>query len=179
MIAGFNNHVARIDLSTGAVTYEPLNEEDVRKYVGARGLGVKYVLDNGPQVDPLSPDNLLCIMNGPLTGTEVKMSGRLAVVTKSPLTGTVTDSHMGGWTAAKLKWAGFDGLLISGKADGPSYLYVENSEVTIHDASAEWGMETQDAIACAASQAWRRVRGHGHRPGRREPGALCRLDERR
>ena len=147
MIAGFNNHVARIDLSTGTVTYEPLNEEDVRKYVGARGLGVKYVLDNGPQVDPLSPDNLLCIMNGPLTGTEVKMSGRLAVVTKSPLTGTVTDSHMGGWTAAKLKWAGFDGLLISGKADSPSYLYVENNEVSIHDASAEWGMETQDAIA--------------------------------
>ncbi len=147
MIAGFNNHVARIDLSTGTVTYEPLNEEDVRKYVGARGLGVKYVLDNGPQVDPLSPDNLLCIMNGPLTGTEVKMSGRLAVVTKSPLTGTITDSHMGGWTAAKLKWAGFDGLLISGKADSPSYLYVEDNEVSIHDASAEWGMETQDAIA--------------------------------
>ena len=147
MIAGYNDRVARINLSSGDIGYEPLNEEDVRKYVGARGLGVKYVLDNGPQVDPLSPDNLLCIMNGPLTGTEVKMSGRLAVVTKSPLTGTVTDSHMGGWTAAKLKWAGFDALLIKGKAEGPSYLYVENNEVSIHDASDVWGMETQDAIA--------------------------------
>ena len=146
MIAGFNNRVARIDLSTGAIAYEPLNDEDVRKYVGARGLGVKYVFDNGPEVEAFSPDNLLCVMTGPLTGTEVKMSGRLAVVTKSPLTGTVTDSHMGGWTAAKLKWAGFDGLLFKGKAAGPTYAYVENGTVTLHDATAVWGMETADAI---------------------------------
>ena len=77
----------------------------------------RYVFDNGPEVDPLSPDNILCVMNGPLTGTNVNMSGRLAVVTKSPLTGTVADSHMGGWTAAKLKWAGFDGLVFKGKAE--------------------------------------------------------------
>ncbi|MFZ2489313.1 MAG: aldehyde ferredoxin oxidoreductase family protein [Anaerolineae bacterium] len=146
MITGFNNRVARINLTSGAVTYEPLNPEDVRKYLGARGLGVKYVLDNGPDVEPFSPDNLLCVMNGPLTGTEVKMSGRLAVVTKSPLTGTVTDSHMGGWTAAKLKWAGFDGLLITGKAERPTYLLVEDGVVSLHDASDVWGMETADAI---------------------------------
>ncbi len=85
MIGGFVDRVAWIDLSSGDVELKPLDDEDVRKYVGARGLGVKYVLDNGPEVDPLSPDNLLCVMNGPLTGTEVKMSGRLAVVTKSPL----------------------------------------------------------------------------------------------
>ncbi len=117
-----------------------------------RGLGVKYVLDNGPDVDPLSPDNLICIMNGPLSGTEVKMSGRLCVVTKSPLTGTVTDSHMGGWTAAKLKWAGFDGLLIQGKAESPVYLYVENGEVSIHDATAIWGMETDGAVRYLQSE---------------------------
>ncbi len=146
MISGFNDRVARIDLTTGEVTYEPLNAEDVRKYVGARGLGVKYVLDNGPQVEPFSPDNLLCVMNGPLTGTEVKMSGRLAVITKSPLTGTVTDSHMGGWTAAKLKWAGLDGLLFKGKADSPVYAYVADGEVALYDASAVWGLDTDDAI---------------------------------
>jgi aldehyde:ferredoxin oxidoreductase len=152
MIAGFNNRVARIDLASGDVSYQPLNDEDVRKYVGARGLGVKYVLDNGPEVDPFAPDNLLCVMNGPLTGTEVKMSGRLAVITKSPLTGTVTDSHMGGWTAAKLKWAGLDGLLISGKADGPTYLYVEDGTVRLYDASAVWGMETGDTIRYLQSE---------------------------
>ena len=146
MITGFNNRIARIDLSTGAIGYEPLDPEDVRKYIGGRGLGVKYVLDNGPEVEAFSPNNLLCVMTGPLTGTEVKMSGRLAVVTKSPLTGTVTDSHMGGWTAAKLKWAGLDGLLIKGKADSPVYLFVEDGEVSIHDASAVWGMDTDDTI---------------------------------
>jgi aldehyde:ferredoxin oxidoreductase len=152
MIAGFQNRVARIDLTTGTVTYEGLNEEDVRKYVGARGLGVKYVFDNGPDVEPFSPDNLLCIMNGPLSGTEVKMSGRLAVVTKSPLTGTVTDSHMGGWTAAKLKWAGFDGLLFKGKADTPTYAYVEDGTVTLYDASTVWGMDTDDTVSYLQSE---------------------------
>lgn len=146
MLKGYNNRVARIDLSTGKIHYEKLNEEDVQKYVGARGLGVKYVLDNGPQVDPFSPDNLLCVLTGPLTGTEVKMSGRLCVVTKSPLTGTVTDSHMGGWTAAKLKWAGLDGLLFKGKSDTPVYAYVEDGEVTLYDAETMWGMETGDTV---------------------------------
>ena len=59
------------------------------------------MLENGPEVDPLGPDNLLCFMNGPLTGTRANMSGRMAIVTKSPLTGTVTDSHHGGWSAAR------------------------------------------------------------------------------
>jgi len=152
MITGFNNRIARIDLSTGAIGYEQLDPEDVRKYIGGRGLGVKYVLDNGPEVEAFSPNNLLCVMTGPLTGTEVKMSGRLAVVTKSPLTGTVTDSHMGGWTAAKLKWAGIDGLLIKGKAESPVYLYVEDGEVSVHDASAVWGMDTDDAIKVLQSE---------------------------
>ncbi len=110
------------------------------------GLGVKYVFDNGPEVDPLSPDNILCVMNGPLTGTNVNMSGRLAVVTKSPLTGTVADSHMGGWTAAKLKWAGFDGLVFKGKADKPIYAYVEDGQVTLHDASDLWGKGVHETL---------------------------------
>ena len=77
-------------------------------------------------MDPLSPDNILCFMNGPLTGTEANMSGRMAIVTKSPLTGTVTDSHHGGWSAARLRWAGFDGLIFKGKADKPVYAYVHD-----------------------------------------------------
>ena len=151
-ITGFNNRVARVDLSSGKVEYEKLNKDDVRKYVGARGLGVKYVLDNGPEVEPFSPDNLLCFMTGPLSGTEVKMSGRMAVVTKSPLTGTVTDSHIGGWTAAKLKWAGLDGILFAGASDSPVYAYAEEGKVTIYDASAIWGMETGDAVKYLQSE---------------------------
>ena len=85
-------------------------------------------------------------MNGPLTGTDVNLSGRMAVVTKSPLTGTVTDSHHGGWSAARLKWAGFDGLVFKGKAEKPVYAYVENGKVTLHDASDLWGKHVHETI---------------------------------
>ena len=145
-IGGFQNRVAWVNLTNGSVEYKEVDDTDAKKYIGARGLGVKYVFDNGPDVDPLSPDNILCVMNGPLTGTDVNMSGRLAVVTKSPLTGTVTDSHMGGWTAAKLKWAGFDGLVFQGKSDKPVYAYVENNTVTLHDASDVWGKGMHETL---------------------------------
>ncbi len=145
-LGGFVNRVAWIDLTTGHIDYKPIDDEDARKYIGARGLGVKYVYDNGPTVDAFSPDNLLCFMNGPLTGTDVNMSGRLAVVTKSPLTGTVTDSHQGGWSAARLKWAGLDGLVFKGKAETPVYALVENGTVTLHPASDLWGTGVHETI---------------------------------
>lgn len=145
-LGGYADRIAWIDLTGGTVEYKPIAEEDKLKYIGARGLGVKYVFDNGPEVDPLSPDNILCFMNGPLTGTEANMSGRMAVVTKSPLTGTVTDSHHGGWSAARLRWAGFDGLVFKGKADKPVYAYVHDGTVELHDASAVWGMGVHDTI---------------------------------
>ena len=88
---GYANRVAWIDLSSGSVDYRPIDESDACHYIGGRGLGVKYLFDNGPDVDPVGPDNLLCLMTGPLTGTETSMSGRIAVVTKSPLTGTCAD----------------------------------------------------------------------------------------
>jgi len=97
------------------------------------------VLENGPQVDPLSPDNLLCFFNGPLSGSEASMSGRWACVTKSPLTGTVTDSHQGGWTAARLRWAGLDGLVFRGRAEAPVYVFIEAGQVEVRDASEVWG----------------------------------------
>jgi aldehyde:ferredoxin oxidoreductase len=138
-LGGFHDHVARVDLTSGDVAYEGVAQDDAEKYIGARGLGVKYVFDQGPDVDPMGPDNLLAFMNGPLTGTQVTMSGRIAICTKSPLTGTVTDSHHGGWSGARLKWAGFDGLLFEGTADSPVYAFVEDGEVELRDASDLWG----------------------------------------
>ena len=145
-LGGFANCVAHVDLSAGTVENRPIPEEWAVKYIGARGLGVRYLLENGPQVDPLSPENMLCFMNGPLTGTAANMSGRLAVVTKSPLTGTVTDSHQGGWSAARLRWAGFDGVVITGKAETPSYLYIEENKAEIRDASDVWGKGCHDTV---------------------------------
>ena len=145
-LGGYAHRVARIDLSAGSVGYEDVPEEWALKFIGARGLGVRYCLEHGPQVDPLGPENLICFLNGPLTGSRVNMSGRLATVTKSPLTGTVTDSHIGGWTAARLRWAGFDGLLVTGKADKPSYLYVEDGNVEVRDADDLWGKGVHETV---------------------------------
>jgi len=145
-LGGYIDRIPWVNLTDGTVEYKGIDEADARKYIGGRGLGVKYVFDNGPDVDPLSPENIMCVMGGPLTGTDVNMSGRLCVVTKSPLTGTVTDSHMGGWTAAKMRWAGVDGVVFKGKSPKPVYAYVENGEVTLHDAEEFWGKTTHETI---------------------------------
>jgi aldehyde:ferredoxin oxidoreductase len=145
-LGGYAHKVAHVNLSEGKVEYKGIPEEWALKYIGARGLGVRYVLENGPQVDPLSPDNILCFMNGPLTGSDANMSGRMAIVTKSPLTGTVTDSHHGGWSAARLRWAGFDGLIFKGKAEKPVYLYIEDGKAEIRDAGEVWGKGVHDTI---------------------------------
>ena len=145
-LGGFNDHVARVDLSGGDINYESIDQDDAEKYIGGRGLGVKYVFDQGPDVDPEGPKNLLAFTNGPLTGTQAPMSGRIAVCTKSPLTDTVTDSHHGGWSGARLKWAGFDALLFEGEADEPVYAYIEDGEVELRDASELWGLGVHDAM---------------------------------
>jgi aldehyde:ferredoxin oxidoreductase len=145
-LSEFGSRMAHIDLSAGSVEMRPAPEDWLRKYVGARGLGVRYVLENGPDVDPLSPENILCFMNGPLSGSEANMSGRWAAVTKSPLTGTVTDSHQGGWTAARLRWAGIDGLIFEGRAERPVYAFVEDGRVELRDASELWGKGVHETI---------------------------------
>lgn len=145
-VGSYAQKVGHVNLNNGQVEYKPHPEEWARKYIGARGLGVRYVFENGPEVEPLSAENILCFLNGPLTGTEANMSGRMAVVTKSPLTGTVTDSHHGGWSAARLRWAGLDGLIFKGKADKPVYAYVHDGEVELLDASDTWGKGVHDTV---------------------------------
>jgi aldehyde:ferredoxin oxidoreductase len=143
---GYANKIAKVDLTRGKIEYNKPKEDDLRKYIGGRGLGVRYVFDNGPKVEPFSEENILCFMTGPLVGSDVTMSGRMAVVTKSPLTGTVTDSHHGGWSGARLRWAGFDGLIFKGRAKKPVYAYVEDDKVTLKDASEAWGKNVHDTV---------------------------------
>jgi len=143
----FGSRIAHIDLEGGQVEVRPIPEGWAEKYIGGRGLGVRYVLENGPRVDPLSPENILCFMNGPLTGSEANMSGRWAAVTKSPLTGTVTDSHQGGWTAARLRWAGLDGLVFAGRSERPVYAFVSEVQVELRDASEIWGKDIHQTVA--------------------------------
>lgn len=146
-LSSFGQDVAHVDLATGRCEVRPAPREWVEKYIGARGLGVRYVLEAGADVDPLGPENRLCFLNGPLTGSEASMSGRWACVTKSPLTGTVTDSHQGGWTGARLRWAGFDGLVFEGRAERPVYAFVEDGRVELRDASEVWGRGIHETVA--------------------------------
>ena len=146
-IREFGQSIAHVDLSTGQTSIRPAPEEWIRKYVGGRGLGVRYLFDAGPEIEAFSPENPLIFMNGPLTGTEMSMSGRWACVTKSPLTGTVTDSHQGGWTAARLRWAGLDGIVFTGRANAPQYAFIEDGEVALRDASEVWGRGIHETVA--------------------------------
>jgi aldehyde:ferredoxin oxidoreductase len=145
-LSEFGSGVAHIDLGAKSVEKRPVPQDWARKYIGGRGLGVRYLLENGPDIDPLSPDNLLCFMNGPLSGSEANMSGRWAAVTKSPLTGTITDSHQGGWAAARLRWAELDGLIFAGRAERPVYAFVEDGEVQLRDASELWGKGVHETV---------------------------------
>jgi aldehyde:ferredoxin oxidoreductase len=146
-LCDFGSQIAHIDLGDGRVDLRPAPRGWTERYIGGRGLGVRYLLEQGPEVEPLSPDNLLCFLNGPLSGSEANMSGRWAAVTKSPLTGTVTDSHQGGWSAARLRWAGLDGLVFQGRSQRPVYAFVREGGVELRDASEVWGKGVHETVA--------------------------------
>lgn len=145
-LGGYLNKVAWINLTTREIIYKEIDESDARKYLGGRGLGTKYLFDNGPNVEAFSDDNMLAILAGPITGTGVNMGNRVAIVTKSPLTGTITNSHMGGNAGSRLRWAGLDGLVIKGKADQPVSLRIEDGNVEIIDASDTWGKNVHETV---------------------------------
>jgi len=140
---GWMGRIVKFDL--GRMTQETVAVGDSirRQYLGGRGLGVKLYSDLCPgATDPLADDNALIFMTGPLTGT-MMTSGRYQVISRSPLTGTICDSSSGGNFGAALKGAGIDGLIIQGRAAKPVYLSVHDGQVEAHDASAFWGLDTQ------------------------------------
>ena len=153
---GWIGKLLRVNLSTGKVSMEPLDPDLAKDYLGARGLGTKYFCNEvDPKVDPLSPENKLIFAPGPLTGTYAPSGGRYNVVTKGPLNGTIAASNSGGTWGPELKFAGYDMLIIEGKASKPVYLWIKDSTVEIRDAAHLWGKivpDTQDAI-CAETDA--------------------------
>jgi aldehyde:ferredoxin oxidoreductase len=139
-----------VNLSTGKVSTEALDPGLAKDYIGARGLGTKIMTDEvDPKVDPLSPENKLIFMPGPLTGTFAPSAGRYTVVTKGALTGAIASANSGGTWGPALKFAGYDAVIIEGAAPKPVYLWIKNAKVEIRDASHLWGKdvpETSDAI---------------------------------
>ena len=138
--------ILRVDLSSGAIKKEALNMTEAGRFVGARGLGTKIFCDEAdPNVDPLSPQNTLIFMTGPLTGTFAPCSGRYEVVAKAPLTGTIGAANSGGHFGPELKYAGYDGIIIQNASEKPVYLYIEDDKVALRDASHLWGKTVYEA----------------------------------
>jgi aldehyde:ferredoxin oxidoreductase len=137
----WQNRVLRVNLTSGDCRSEPLNRDWAQDYLGQRGLGSKYLVEEvDPGVDPLSPENKLIIATGPLTATTAPTGGRSSAVTKGALTGAIAASNTGGMFGAELKMAGYDLLIIEGRAAQPVYLWIRDEQVQIRPAVGLWGL---------------------------------------
>lgn len=146
----WKGQILRVNLTTGAISKEPLSIQDAQEYIGARGLGTKMFMDEvAPDVEPLSDANHLIFVTGPLTGTLAPSGGRYNVVTKGPLNGTIAASNSGGYFGPELKFAGYDAVIFEGKAAKPVYLWIKDEMVELRSAEHLWGKtvpETTDAL---------------------------------
>ncbi|MFC2072816.1 aldehyde ferredoxin oxidoreductase family protein [Chloroflexota bacterium] len=147
IVYGYNGKILRVDLSRGNISEDALDELFCRKYIGGAGFISYYLvkeLENG--VDPLSPGNKLIFAAGPVTGVPVAGGGRHCVGAKSPLTGGYAKAESGGFWGAELKHAGYDAVIVEGKAEKPVYLWINDGEVSLRDASHLWGMNTKETM---------------------------------
>jgi len=141
MANGFMGQLLNVDLTSGLMRAEPLDERLCRDYIGGYGLAARLLYDRIPKgADPLGPQNVLGFMTGPLTGTPAIIGSRFVVVAKSPKTGGWGDANCGGHFGPHLKFAGFDGVLFSGIAPKPVYLLIDEGQAQLLDAADLWGL---------------------------------------
>jgi len=140
---GYIGKILRVDLNNGTVWDEPLNTSYAHDFVGGSGLAARYIFDmvNG-ETDPLGPDNPLAFMTGPLVGTAMPSAGRCSVCALSPLTHIWGEANTGGFFGPELRFAGYDGIIITGKAERPTWLSIVEGQATLHDAATLWGLDT-------------------------------------
>ena len=142
----YRGKVAYIDLSSGKIEAKEISEDYLLGFIGGTGLAARLVFDLvDPKVDPLSPKNALVFMTGALTGTMMITSARMTVAAKSPLTRGWGEAHAGGFWGVELKKAGYDGVIIIGKAERPTYIYIHDEDIELKDASKLWGLDTYEA----------------------------------
>jgi aldehyde:ferredoxin oxidoreductase len=145
---GYTGKLLRINLGNRQSHIEDIPEQWIKNFLGGRGLAARYLYDElDAGVEPLGPDNKLLFMMGPLGATTAMSVSRMALVTKSPLTGTIAKSIMGGNFGAYLKFAGFDGIIVEGEAEKPTYVHIDKDGVHILDADEIWGLDTQETHA--------------------------------
>jgi aldehyde:ferredoxin oxidoreductase len=139
---GFTGRILRVNLNTEKLSFETIEEIFYRRYFGGRGLISYYLLKElEPGIDPLGTENKLIFACGPVTGAPVSGSGRHSVGAKSPLTGAYGEAEAGGYWGTELKQAGFDAIIVEGKASNPLYLWIKDQKVEFRDASRLWGLE--------------------------------------
>jgi len=137
---GWMGKILRVDLTKGATSFESLDSRRAKDFIGGRGLGISYLLEEvDPSIDPLGADNKLIMMTGPLTGTAAPTGGRYMVMTRSPLTGAVTCSNSGGQFPTMLKRTGIDGVIFEGRSPEPVYLWIQDDQVELRSAKELWG----------------------------------------
>ena len=142
---GYTGKILRVNLSEQTAVEEQLPPEVARDYIGGAGFGIKYLFDElEAGVDPLGPENKLIFAGGPFSGTTVPCASRMAVTAKSPLTGAVGMSLSGGHFPVELKFAGYDGLIIEGRAAKPTYIWIKDGKTHFRSAAKVWGMRTSD-----------------------------------
>jgi aldehyde:ferredoxin oxidoreductase len=146
---GYMGKILEIDLGSSTATQRDLGDDLPRRFMGGRGFGAKILYDGlAPGTDALSPDNLMVLATGPLTGTTAPGS-KLEIIAKSPLTGGYADSAVGGHIGPEIKYAGHDAIVIKGKCRQPTYLWINNDRVEFRDASHLWGkgcVETEQSL---------------------------------
>ena len=137
---GYAGLVLRVDLTRAVVTKEPLSESLARRFLGGRGFVAKLLYDEVPRgIEPYDPQNLLIVATGPLTGHFLPAAGKTHFGSKSPATGGYADSNMGGHFGPQLKYAGYDVMVITGRSENPSYIYINDDTVEIRSAADYWG----------------------------------------
>lgn len=143
MIGGTHGKILHVDLTSGETHIEQAGDDLYRLLAGGRGLVAYLLLRDLPQgSDPLGPDNLLIFAPGVLQGTGFPGAGRHGVGGKSPLTGALGSSEAGGWWGHEFKRAGFDALVVHGRAGSPVYLWIHDGEVEIRPADHLWGLKS-------------------------------------
>lgn len=149
---GWTGKYLRINLTKETVSIEEDNPDYMKGYLGARGIGIKYLMDEiDPKTDAFSPKNKLIFATGPLTGFPPS-GNRCYVVTKSPLTGGIANSSVGGYFGVELKFAGYDFMIIEGKAKKPVYVWIEDEHIEIRDAQHLWGKGTEETEKLVLSE---------------------------
>ena len=143
---GYCGKVLHVDLEAGKLEIECPEERFYRTYLGGSAMGVHYLLTGTRRgADPLGPSNVLSLMTGVVTGAAFPGQSRVTATAKSPVTDLIGDSQSGGHWPAELKAAGFDGVVVKGKAKRPTYLWIHDGKAALRDASALWGQCTADA----------------------------------